>query len=100
MLQETSTLISQLIAEYGLTGLAFGSLLALLLQQNKKSNQRITDLENSLLTQQSEHLEAHKEMIAQYVELVKSKTKVIMDLTGCLRAIKDAIDRLERKQEG
>jgi len=99
MLQEASTLISQLIAEHGLTGLAFGSLLALLLQQNKKNNQRITELEKSLLKQQTENLEAHKEMIAQYVELVKSKTKVIMDLTGCLKAIKDAIDRLERKQE-
>lgn len=99
MLQETSTLISQLIAEHGLAGLAFGSLLALVLQQNKRYNQRITELEKNQERQQTEHLDAHKEMIAQYVELVKSKTKVIMDLTGCLRAIKEAIDRMERKQD-
>lgn len=99
-MQDTATLISKLIEEYGITGLVIGVLIGVYVKLNKKQEKRITDLERSLSNQQNDHIEAHKEMIAQYVDLVKNKTKVIMDLTGCLKAIKEAIERLERKQDG
>jgi tetrahydromethanopterin S-methyltransferase subunit F len=92
----TVGVIEQLMQEYGLTGLAFGILLAVFMRQNKVSGARIRELEISMQRQQTEHVAAHKEMVDQYVELVRSKTQVLADLTGCLKAIKNTLDRIER----
>mgnify|MGYP000008362237 CR=1 FL=1 len=32
-----------------------------------------------------------------YVELVRQKIQVLSDLTGCLKAMKDTLERIERK---
>lgn len=91
--------ISGLFQRYGVMGLAFGVLLFLILRQNKSLQKRVEDLEKSQQAQHVAHLETHKQMIADYVELVRNKTKVLADLTGCLNAIKDTLERLERGQQ-
>lgn len=95
----TQNLIADLFQRYGVEGLAFGVLLVLILRQNKASQTRITQLETSQQAQHVAHLDTHKQMIADYVELVRNKTKVLADLTGCLNAIKETLERLERKKE-
>jgi hypothetical protein len=92
-------LIGELLAQYGITGLAFGALLTIMLRQNKASQQRIENLE---LQQQKEHkdrLSDQREMIQEYVELVKNKTRVLADLTGCLNAIKSTLERIEHNKK-
>lgn len=96
---DVSTFMVDVLQQYGITGLVFAVLLTLILRQNKSSQKRIEDLEKAQQEQHVAHLEAHKQMIADYVELVKSKTKILGDLTGCLNAIKDTLERLERKHE-
>lgn len=95
----TQGFVSQLFDRYGVEGLAFGVLLVLILRQNKSSQKRIEELEKSQQEQHVAHLESQRQMIGDYVELVRNKTKVLSDLTGCLHAIKDTLERLERKQE-
>ena len=95
----TQSFVMDLFERYGVVGLAFGVLLVLILRQNKMSQKRIEELEKAQQEQHVAHLDTHKQMIADYVELVRNKTKVLSDLTGCLNAIKDTLERLERKQE-
>ena len=95
----TYSFVSDLFERYGVVGLAFGVLLVLILRQNKSLQKRVEDLEKSQQAQHMAHLSDQKQMINDYVELVRNKTKVLADLTGCLNAIKDTLERLERKQE-
>lgn len=91
---ENPGFISSLLENYGLTGLAFGILLYLILRQNKAASKRIEDLEAAQEKRTGEYISAHKEMIEQYVELVRNKTQILSDLTACLRAMKDTLDRM------
>ena len=91
------TVIGEMLNQYGITGLAFGVLLTIMLRQNKASQQRIENLEKHQQKQHDAHLSDQKEMINDYVDLVKNKTNVLADLTSCLKAMKDTLERLERK---
>jgi len=73
--------------------------LTLLIRQSKKSDKRIADLETQQQQAHGENLQNHKEMIEQYITLVREKNGVLSKLTACLDGIKDALDRIERKQE-
>jgi hypothetical protein len=95
----TQSVMTDLFNRYGATGLAFGTLLVLILRQNKSAQKRIEDLEKAQQDQHIAHMQAHKQMIEDYVDLVKNKTKVLADLTGCLNAIKDTLERMERKND-
>jgi len=95
----TQNFVQQLFEQYGVMGLVFGVLLFLIMRQNKSSQKRIEDLENAQQSQHMAHIETQKQMIADYVELVRNKTRVLADLTNCLNAIKDTLERLERKHE-
>lgn len=92
-------MIQQLWNQYGIAGLLFGLLLALLIRQSKKSDKRIADLETQQQETHSQNLQNHKEMIEQYITLVREKNGVLAKLTACLDGIKDTLDRIERKQE-
>ena len=94
----TGTIIGTLIEQYGITGLAFGALLTIMLKQNKAAQKRIENLEEHQQMQHDVHLSDQKEMINDYIELVKNKTNVLADLTGCLKAMKDTLERIERKE--
>ena len=92
-------MLGNLFEQYGPMGIGLGVLLYLIMRMNKASQVRIENLEKQQLDQYKTHLDDQKEMIGQYVELVKSKTKILADLTGCLNAIKDTLERMERKHE-
>lgn len=97
MFLEDPNIITQLVEAYGPTGVAFGILLTILLRKDKASDKRIRDLEEHQEELHKTNIEIHKGMIDDYVDLVRSKTQVLADLTGCLRAIKDTLERIERK---
>ncbi len=90
------TIIGELLQQYGITGAGLGLLLMLMMRQNKSAQLRIENLEKQQVKQHQAHLESQKDMIDEYVDLVKNKTRVLADLTGCLRAMKDTLDRLDR----
>lgn len=90
--------VSTLLEQYGPLGIGFGVLLTIMLRQNKISQSRIENLEKQQQQQHEKHIADQKDMINDYVELVKNKTRVLADLTGCLKAIKDTLERMERKQ--
>lgn len=94
-----TSFIMQMMEQYGVTGGAFAVLLWLMIRYNKDAQRRIEELEGHQREQHNAHLGAHKEMVDQYVDLVRNKTKVLADLTGCLKAMKDTMERLERKQD-
>jgi len=96
----TTNSVAELLEQYGLTGLAFGALLTIMLRQNKNAQTRINDLEKAQRGIYEKNIETHKEMIEAYVDLVKQKIKVLADLTGCLNAIKDTLSRMERNKDG
>lgn len=87
--------IGALLEQYGPIGAAFGILLTIMIRQNKSAQNRIEALEKAQDKQHAAHLADQKEMINDYVELVKNKTSVLADLTGCLKAIKSTLDRME-----
>lgn len=93
------TLIGSLLEQYGPLGIGLGVVLTIMMRQNKNSQTRIENLEKQQQAQHQAHIDDQKEMINEYVELVKNKTKVLADLTGCLKAIKDTLERMERKHE-
>jgi hypothetical protein len=93
----TGTIVETLVEQYGITGLAFGILLTIMLRQNKSSQKRIENLEAHQQEQHAAHMSDQKEMINDYIDLVKNKTSVLADLTGCLKAMKDTLERMERK---
>lgn len=93
----TGSIVGALMERYGITGLAFGALLLLMMRQNKSSQSRIEALEKQQQVQHSAHISDQKAMINDYVDLVKNKTRVLADLTGCLKAIKDTLERMERR---
>lgn len=95
----TQGFVQQLFEQYGVMGLVFGLLLVLIMRQNKASQKRIEDLEKLQQAQHTMHIESQKQTIVDYVELVRSKTTVLGDLTSCLNAIKDTLERMERRQE-
>lgn len=97
MLQDATSLIPQLVQSFGPAGASFGIMLYVMIRQNKKYEQRITDLEKSQDEQYLHNLDMHKQMISDYIDLVRNKTQVLSDLTQCLTAMKDTLDRLERK---
>ncbi len=94
----TGTLVGELLEKYGLTGLAFGVLLILMLRQNRSSQVRIEALEQQQQEQHTVHLADHKEMMGDYIDLVKNNNIVVSKLTGCLTAIKDTLERIERSR--
>jgi len=91
------SVISQLLEQYGPLGIGLAVVLTIMMRQNKNSQTRIENLEKQQQNQHEKHLSDQKEMIHDYVELVRNKTKVLADLTGCLKAIKDTLERMERK---
>jgi hypothetical protein len=91
------TIVGALIEQYGITGLAFGILLTIMIRTNKSAQKRIENLEAQQQEQYTAHLSDQKEMINDYIDLVKNKTSVLADLTGCLKAMKDTLERMERK---
>lgn len=93
------TMIQELWTKYGIAGLLFGLLLGLLIRQSKRSDKRIADLELIQQKAYEENLKTHKEMLEEYVTLVRDKNAVLSKLTACLEAIKDTLDRVERRQE-
>ena len=88
-----------LLQHYGLMGLGFGVLLTLMIRQNKNAEKRITDLESKQEEIYKAHLQDQKDTIGDYVELVRQKIQVLSDLTGCLKAMKDTLERIERKDD-
>ena len=88
-----------LLSNYGPTGLAFGVLLWMIISRSKSAEKRISELESSQAKLYENNIDTHKQMINDYVDLVRSKTQVLSDLTGCLKAIKDTLERLERKRQ-
>ena len=97
LLQAEPSIVIELIQQYGLTGAAFALLLMLMMKQNKAAQIRIENLEKQQEQQHISHVGDQKQMISEYVELVKQKTNVLADLTGCLKAMKDTLERMERK---
>jgi uncharacterized coiled-coil protein SlyX len=91
-------IVSMLIQQYGITGLAFGALLWLLWKNKKDADERITELEKAADAHQAQLVANYKEMISEYVGLVKSKTEVLAKLTNCLESMNDTLLRLEDKK--
>lgn len=91
------SVVSGLLEQYGPLGIGLGVVLTIMMRQNKTAQTRIENLEKQQQEQHAQHLADQKEMITEYVELVKNKTRVLADLTGCLKAIKDTLERVERK---
>jgi len=93
----SGSVIAELIQQYGITGAAFSALLMIMMRQNKAAQVRIENLEKQQQQQHLNHIKDQKNMIDEYVELVKNKTSVLADLTGCLKAMRDTLERIERK---
>lgn len=91
--------ITQLIQNYGITGLAFGGLLWLLWKNKQDADARITELEHQADANQAQQIANYKEMIGEYVELVKNKTEVLAKLTTCLESMNNTLLRLEDKKQ-
>jgi uncharacterized coiled-coil protein SlyX len=103
MLAESITsfgdIVSMLIQQYGITGIAFGGLLWLLWKNKKDADTRITELEKQADANQAQQIANYKEMIGEYVELVKNKTEVLAKLTTCLESMNNTLLRLEDKKQ-
>lgn len=97
VISETS-ILTPLLEQYGPLGLGLGIVVFIMMRQIKAAQKRIEALEEQQRDQYNAHITDQKEMISQYVELVRNKTKVLADLTGCLKAIKDTLDRVERQK--
>lgn len=95
---EVMDLIGQLIQHYGITGAAFGGLLWLLWKNKKDADVRITELEKQADVHQAQQLANYKEMISEYVELVRGKTEVLSKLTTCLESMNNTLLRLEHRK--
>jgi NACalpha-BTF3-like transcription factor len=90
------SLIGNAFEQYGPLGIGLGVLLTLMFRQNKSAQVRIESLEKQQEERYDKQLADQKEMIEQYVELVQNQTKVLSDLTNCLNAMKDTLERMER----
>lgn len=88
------SLIEFLIQNYGLTGAAIAALLWLMYRNNKKSDKRITDLEKQVDEDKVQQIANYKEMISEYVDLVKTNTEVVSKLTPCINAFHEALNRV------
>ena len=100
------TILQFLISQYGIPGLALAALLFILWKSHKTCDKRLTDLEKKHddLLIRSENLfvsqiQAHKDMIDDYVELVRNNTSVISNLTSCINVMNDGLKRIEFKQD-
>jgi predicted RNase H-like nuclease (RuvC/YqgF family) len=105
----TGVLVNMLEA-YGPTGAAFGALLMMLVRSNKKCEEKNNQLESKIDQNESNHrerldrleirhLEEHKEMIKDYNHALHENGSVISKLTSCLTAIKDTLERIDRRTE-
>ena len=92
-------IVTLLIQQYGITGLAFGGLLWLLWKNKKDADTRITELEKQADINQAQQIANYKEVIGEYVDLVKSKTEVLSKLTNCLESMNDTLLRLEGRSK-
>jgi len=103
MFAETITsfgdIVSILVQQYGITGLAFGGLLWLLWKNKKDADVRITELEHAADSYQSGQVANYKEMIIEYVGLVKGNTDMLAKLTTCLESMNNTLLRLEDKKQ-
>lgn len=90
--------ISGLFKDYGLPGLAFGGLLALLYRNKTSADARISQLEKRDDENQEKQLDEYKEVIGQYVALVKGNTEVLAKLTSCLESMNSTLLRLESRK--
>jgi len=88
-----------LIESYGFTGAAFGGLLWLLWKNKKDADVRITELERAADSYQSGQVANYKEMIMEYICLVKGNTELLAKLTTCLDSMNNTLLRLDKKQE-
>lgn len=99
MMDGIGDIVTVLIQQYGITGLAFGGLLWLLWKNKKDADVRITELEKRDDVNQAQQMANYKEMIAEYVDLVKSKTEVLAKLTNCLESMNETLLRLEDRKK-
>lgn len=101
MLLETGfgDVVDMIIKQYGPTGLAFGGLLLLLWKNKKDADARITELEKQADEHQANQIANYREMIGEYVDLVKSKTEVLAKLTSCLESMNATLLRVEDKSK-
>jgi uncharacterized coiled-coil protein SlyX len=90
------SLIGPFLEQYGPLGIGFGVLLTIMLRQNKAAQKRIENLESQQKEQYEKQIADQKQMITEYNEMVRNKIKVLSDLTNCIKAIKDTLDRMER----
>jgi len=95
LVQEQVTTFGSLLETFGPVGVALGAMWFML----QKHSRRVDDLEKQQQDEHKLHLESHKEMIEDYVELIKSNQNVIGNLTNCIKAIKDTLDRIETKKD-
>jgi len=98
-MEAISDLITVLIQNYGITGLAFGGLLWLLYKNKKDADARIGELEKQADDHQQQQIANYKEMIGEYVELVKNKTEVLAKLTNVLESMNSTLLRLENRNK-
>jgi hypothetical protein len=70
-----------------------------MLRRDKRCEERVAELERAQEDRYKEMLEMQKQNVREYVELVEKNTQVIADLTGCLKSIKDTLDRIEYKSK-
>lgn len=95
---DPSSLIADLVQNYGITGAAFSSLLYIMMRQNKSSQIRIEKLESQQKDQYEHQLAEQKDMISDYSDLAQHNARVLSDLTGCLKAMKSTIEHMDRRQ--
>ena len=97
-MEAITDLIGTLMQQYGITGAAFGGLLWLLWKNKKDADLRITELEKQADAHQAQQVANYKEMVSEYVELVRGKIEVLSKLTMCLDSMNETLRRLEDKQ--
>jgi uncharacterized coiled-coil protein SlyX len=92
-------LIGHLFQNYGITGLAFGGLLWLLWKNKKDADVRISQLEEQADSHQAQQIANYKEMIGEYVEIVKNNNEVLAKLTACLDGMGNTLTQLKLRRE-
>lgn len=97
MFQEVTDLIPQLVQSFGPAGASLGIMVWIMLRRDKKCEDRVAQLEKAQEDLYKEMVEMNQKSVSEHIELIKSNTQVIADLTNCLRAMKDTLDRIDRK---
>lgn len=91
--------ISAMLEQYGVTGLGFTGLLLILYKNKNAADKRISELEKQVEENTTNQIANYREMIGEYVELVKSNGEVLVKLTSCLDSMNATLHRMDRKPE-